>query len=267
MNGNLTSVGPRSSWAVMRSVIYALFLREAVTRLSLGRGGWVWIIVEQAEHLVLLIIWHGIVQHHLIPGMNAPLFIGLGLLPYFMMKSIALRGIDAIPANRALFVYRQIKPLDAVIARAILEGLIFLSVGVVLIVAFALFGVDVSIGNPLLVAGVFALFWLFGLGLGLALSVLTEMVHEIGTVTRMVFGIIYFGSSVLYPTSWIPAAWQHVYFFNPIVHAVELMRAGYFAHYRPSDLVSPAYLMAWVFGWILAGLFLHVRFAKRLVER
>ncbi|WP_321795806.1 ABC transporter permease [Caballeronia sp. J97] len=263
----MNTPAPRSSWAVMRSVIHALFLREAVTRLSIGRGGWVWIIIEQGEHIVLLIIWHGIVQHHLIPGVSVPLFVGLGILPYFMMKSIALRGIDSIPANRALFVYRQIKPVDAVIARAILEGLIFLVVGVVLVVGFALCGVDVSVGHPLQVAGVFMLFWLFGLGLGLALSVLTEIVHEIGTLTRMAFGIIYFASSVLYPTSWIPASWQPVYFLNPIVHAVELMREGYFTSYRPSDLVSPAYLMAWVFGWILTGLFLHVRFAKRLVER
>ncbi|MDR5744495.1 ABC transporter permease [Caballeronia sp. LZ029] len=267
MHNQLTAVGPRSSWTVMRSVIHALFLREAVTRLSLGRGGWVWIIIEQGEHIVLLVVWHGIIQHHMIPGVNVPLFIGLGLLPYYMMKSTALRGLDAIPANRALFVYRQIKPIDAVIARAILEALIYLVVGTVLILAFALCRVDVSIGHPLQVIGMFVLFWLFGLGLALTLSVAAELVHEVASIARMTFGIVYYASSALYPSSWIPVSWQPVYFLNPVVHAIELMRAGYLGSYRPNSLASFTYLMTWIGAWLITGLFLHVRFGKRLVER
>ena len=257
----------RSPMSVMRSVLHALVLREAVTRISLERGAWLWIMLEPAEHIVFLMLWHGLIQHHLIPGINAPLFIGVGVLAFFMLRSVATRGIDAISANMALFTYRQIKAIDAVLARALLEGVLYLLIATALIAGCAAFNVDVSIHDPLKALSGFALLWLLGLGFALTFSVCAKLIPEVGQIVKMTLGPIYYMSATLYPSSWIPASARPAFFMNPIVHGIEMIRAGFFEAYHEPDLVRPGYLALWALAFICTGLTLHLRFGKKLVER
>lgn len=258
---------PRSSVSVMCSVLYALVLREAVTRISLERGAWIWMLIEPGEHVVFMMLWHGLIQHHLIPGTNAPLFIGLGVLAFFMLRSVATRGMDAVSANLALFSYRQIKAIDTVLARAFLEGFLYLLLCVLLVLGCGLFDVDISINDPLKVLGAFTMLWSFGLGLALTFSVCSGLVPEIGQVFKMAFGPLYYMSATLYPSSWVPASVRPLFFLNPIVSGIEMIRAGFFEAYHEPDLVSPGYLAGWSLVLVITGLFLHVRFGKKLVER
>jgi capsular polysaccharide transport system permease protein len=258
---------PRSPLSVMRSVLYALVLREAVTRISLERGAWIWLLLEPGEHVIFLMLWHGLIQHHLIPGINAPLFIGVGVLSFFMMRSVAMRGMDAISANMALFSYRQIKAIDTVFARAFLEGFLYLIICALLIAGCSLFGVDTSMNDPLKVLGAFFMLWSLGLGLALTFSACAKLVPEMGQIVKMSFGPIYYMSATLYPSSWIPASVRPLFFMNPIVSGIEMIRAGFFEAYHEPDLVSPAYLGIWSLVLVATGLFLHVRFGRKLVER
>ncbi|WP_250517388.1 ABC transporter permease [Caballeronia sp. INDeC2] len=251
----------------MSAVLYALVLREAVTRLSIERGAWLWMLLEPGEHIVLLMLWHGLVQHHFIPGVNVPLFIGIGVLAFFMMRSVSLRGMEAISANMALFTYRQIKPVDTVLARGFLEGIIFLVIGVLLVTSCAMFGADISVCHPLRVITGAALMWSFGMGLALTLSSAKRLIPEIGQIAKMLFGPLYYTSAALYPSSWIPASARNLFFLNPIVHGVEMMRSGYFEAYAEPDQVDPAYLGCWALCLVALGLFLHVRFERKLGER
>lgn len=257
----------RSSMSVMRSVLYALILREAVTRISIERGAWLWIMLEPGEHILFLMLWHGLIQHHLIPGINAPLFIGVGVLAFFMLRSVTTRGMDAISANMALFTYRQIKAVDAVIARAFLELFLYLFIAAGLVGGCAAFDVDVSIHDPLRALLGFALLWLLALGMALTFSVCAKLVPEVGQVMKMAFGPIYYMSATLYPSSWIPASAQSAFFMNPIVHGIEMIRGGFFEAYHEPDLVRPGYLALWALAFNCFGLLLQVRFGKKLVER
>ncbi|WP_244173463.1 ABC transporter permease [Caballeronia temeraria] len=242
-------------------------MREAVTRISLERGAWIWLLLEPGEHVVFLMLWHGLIQHHLIPGINAPLFIGVGVLSFFMMRSVATRGMDAISANMALFSYRQIKAIDTVLARAFLEGFLYLLICVLLIAGCGLFGVDISMKDPLRVLFGFFMLWSLGLGLALTFSACAKLVPEVGQIVKMSFGPIYYMSATLYPSSWIPASVRPLFFMNPIVSGVEMIRAGFFEAYHEPDLVSPAYLGICSLVLVVSGLFLHARFGRKLVER
>lgn len=267
MSERMSERPSRSSLSVMCSALYALVLREAVTRISVERGAWIWMLLEPVEHVVFLMLWHGLIQHHLIPGINAPLFIGLGVLSFFMMRSVTTRGMDAVSANMALFSYRHIKAIDTVLARAFLEGFLYLLICVLLVLGCALFGVDVSMNDPLKVLGAFAMLWTFGLGLALTFSAFAKLVPEIGQVFKMAFGAVYYVSATLYPSSWVPASVRPLFFLNPIVSGIEMIRAGFFEAYHQPDLTSPGYLCGWSLVLVVTGLFLHVRFGKKLVER
>ncbi|WP_200876288.1 ABC transporter permease [Cupriavidus metallidurans] len=252
---------------VTLTVWRALFLREAVTRVSLERAGSLWILLESAEHIAFLMILHGILQHRLIPGANPPLFIGLGILPYYMFRRIALRGIDAVTSNRALFHYRQVKAFDVVLVRSLLEAFVYFIVSGVLILACWLYGMDVEPTSPLLVMLGFFLLWAFSTGISLILSAGSTIVPEIGQIAKIVSMWLFYISGVMYPIFIVPEPYRSWLLYNPIVHALEIMRIGYFPAYHAYEGISISYLSLISAALVTFGLLLHVRFRRELESR
>ncbi len=257
----------RSRFSVALSVWRALFLREANARLATERGAWLWLLLEPAIHIGFLMLLFGVVRHVLIPGMASSLFILVGILGFFLVRNVAGRGAEAIKANAALFAYRQVRPVDAVLVRAALEGLLYGLVFVVLLAACGLAGVDVWPRDPLQVLLAAALLWLLGVGLALSLATLGTLVPELGRIVSLFFAPLYFISAVMYPIASVPRPARDWLLLNPILHGLEAMRGGFFPAYRGQAYASLSYLLAWSLGSVLFGLALQRRFATRLVAQ
>ncbi len=112
----------RSSSLIAWTVWKALFLREAVARLSAGRAAWLWLLLEPVVHLVFIIVLFGFVLQRVVSGIDYSLFIATGILGFILARNTATRSKEAINANDTLFTYRQVFPVDTVLVRAALEG-------------------------------------------------------------------------------------------------------------------------------------------------
>jgi capsular polysaccharide transport system permease protein len=257
----------RSSAAITFAVWKALFLREAVTRLSAGRAAWLWILIEPLVHVVVLMTIFGFVYHRIISGVDGAMFIMTGLLGFFMARNTATRSIEAINANSALFAYRQVHPVDTVLVRAILEGFLLLIITLVLLTGAYLDGYPVVPKDPLQVVLCFAGMWMCGTGLGLILSVAAELVAELGKIARMIFLPLYFMSGVMYPAIIVPHPYRDWLLLNPFMNGLELIRGGFFPQYQVAPEASLSYLFGFALVTIFFGLALHVRYAEKLVER
>ena len=187
----------RSSASITWAVWKALFLREAVTRLSAGRAAWLWILLEPLVHLIFLTVLFGFILKQVASGIDGGLFITTGLLGYFMAQNTALRCKDAIDANTALFAYRQVLAVDTVLVRAVLEAVLQLISALVLLTGLGLFNYKVIPQYFLLVIVSFAALWLAGIGLGLMLSAASDLIPEFGKVAGMIVRPLYFISAVI----------------------------------------------------------------------
>lgn len=257
----------RSSASITWAVWKALFLREAVARLSAGRAAWLWILLEPLVHLIFLNVLFGFILQQVVSGIDGGLFITTGLLGFFMAQNTALRCKDAIDANTALFAYRQVLAVDTVLVRAALEAVLVLLSALVLLLGLGLLDYKIVPQDFLLVMVSFAALWLAGLGLGLILSVAAELIPEAGKVAGMMFRPLYFLSGVMYPLSAIPPAYRDWLLLNPLVHGIESLRIGFFPQYHAIAGVSLAYLLGFALATVCLGLALHVRFAARLVTQ
>lgn len=257
----------RSPLEVTLSVWKALFLREAVTRLATGRAAWLWLLLEPVAQVVMLMVVFSVIRKGSYQGVDFALYLAIGVIGFSMFKNSAQRAIDAIPANAALFAYRQVKPVDAVLVRSTLDGLIEFLVALALLAGSALAGMDVIPHDPVGVILVFFLLWLFGTGFGLILSVGSELIPEIGKVARLMFTPLYFVSGVMFSPHLLPPAVRDWVVVNPVMHGIELMREAFFASYPPLVGIDSGYLAIFALGAFLLGLALHVRFARRLVEQ
>ena len=155
----------RSSISITWAVWRALFLREAVSRLSAGRAAWLWILLEPLVHLIILYVLFGFILQKVVSGIDGGLFITTGLLGFFMAQNTALRCMEAINANAALFAYRQVHAVDTVLVRAALEAVLLLISALVLLLGLGLRGLKVALQDLLLVMVSLEALWVAGVGL------------------------------------------------------------------------------------------------------
>ena len=78
---------------------------------------------------------------------------------------------------------------------------------------------------------------------------------------------LYLISGVIWPLASIPLPYRDILMINPIAHALELVRTGFFPYYHTVPGLSMPYLFAWGVVSIMLGLMLYRRFAIQLVMR
>ncbi len=257
----------RSSINITLSVWKALFLRESVHRLFSSRAAWLWLLLEPMVHVVFLMFLFGVVSLRVIGGIEAAVWIMLGLLAFFMFRRTGTQGMHAVASNQALFSYRQVKPVDTVLSRAALEGFLMVLVTLVLCLGAALVGLDVIPANPLAVLEAFFGLWLVGLGFGLITSVAQHLVPELGKFVGLLMTPLYFLSGVMVPMHVVPAPYREWLMLNPLAHGVEAVRLGFAPHYQAVPELSIGYLYVSALIGVFFGLALHVHFSMRLATK
>lgn len=247
------------------SVWQALFLREAVSRLSAGRAAWLWLLLEPVIHVTYVLVIYTAIRVRSVGGIEAAVWLMVGMLAFFMFRRTAAQVMNGINANRVLFTYRQVKPVDSVLVRAGLEGFLMILISMILFSGAALFGFAIIPADPLAVLEAFFGLWMVGLGFGLTTSVAIELVPEIGKLIGFILRPLYMISGVLLPIGSIPQPYRAYLLFNPIVHGLEAVRLGFSPRYHAVEELNILYLYGFAMVAIFLGLALHNRFATRLV--
>lgn len=260
-------LGQRSSLGITLAVWKALFLREALSRLFASRAAWAWVLTEPVFHVAYLMFLFTAIRVQKVGGISTPLWIMVGMLGFFMFRRTGSRVQRAVLENRALFVYRQVKPIDAVLVRSGLEGFLMVVVAVLLFAGAALVGMDVRPADPGLVLMAFAGLWLVGLGFGLLVSVVSELASEAGQVINLIMKPMYLISGIVFPLSMVPLPYREWLMLNPVAHGLEAARLGFASYYHPAPELSMSYLYGWALVGIFFGLALHRRFALKLVAQ
>jgi len=249
---------PRSAFNISRAVVFAMVLREMQVRFSSRRLGGVWTLLEPLLHLVLMMLIYAYIRSKGLPGMELPVFLLLGVLPFLMFKNISLNMMEALEANRALFAYRQIQVMDAWVARFVVHFCI--SASVLLLVGFVMAfwgGYDLTIRAPL----EWALAWLVGLtlafGLGMIYCTLAEVMPESKSIIRLAYFPLYLLSGAIFPVWHLPSSVLDWMALNPWLHVIELLRVDASISYPRVDQINLLYPAVWAAATVFIGLGLY----------
>lgn len=257
----------RTSAVITLSVWKALFLREAISRLSTGRAAWLWLLLEPLAHVVFLLFIFTIIRMRTVGGIDTTVWLMIGMLAFLMFRRTATQTQNAVRSNQGLFTYRQVKPVDTVLVRAALEGFLTILIAVILFGGAALLGVGVLPDDPLSVLVAFFGLWLVGMGFGMIASVASELVPELEKVIGFAMTPLYFASGVIFPITVIPQPYRDWLLLNPVAHGMEAARLGFAPYYHAVPELSIAYVYGFALSTIFLGLALHSRFAARLVAQ
>lgn len=252
-----SAAAPRSAFTIFRSVVFAMFVRELQTRFGASRLGYLWAILEPAAQVIVLEIVFGFAGRRALPGVDFPVFIITGVVPFSLFRQVLRQSMEAVDANRALFGYRQVKPIDGIVARVLLETVVYAVVFALLVWGAALFGYDVSIQDPIGFLGIMGLLLVFSAGLGIVFCVLGSLFRELKRLVPLLLTPLFFISGVFFSIGLIPLEYRPYLLWNPILHAIELSRDRYFPNFDAAPEASLAFLTMCAITALLAGLSLY----------
>lgn len=216
----------QEGWRIQLRVIHALMIRELNTRYGRENIGFLWIMVEPLlfAGLVATIwrIWKGPEEH----GISIVAFVVSGYIPITLFRHGISRSALVFTANSSLMYHRQIKVLDFVFVRFIIELLggmmAYVFIAGVLII-FDLFPVPADLG--LLIAGWF-LYATFSMSLCFIVAPLSEMSDVLEKFIPVITYIMIPFSGLFTMSAWLTPTAREFLMWSPFVNGMEMMRKG-----------------------------------------
>ena len=145
-----------------KNVVSALVYRELKTRISLVKFGLFGVLLQPLGTFIIFLLIFGFIRRRGVGGLDisfVPIFLISGIILYTLFVEIIIRSLNSIEANKALFFYRQVKPIDTILARVYVESGLFSFVFIILTSAvFLIFETLVSITTTFIVISIFVRF-------------------------------------------------------------------------------------------------------------
>lgn len=257
----------RTHLQIQRDVIYALLVRELSSMFGKSRGGFIWVLVEPIAHLLVPVVIRGFIKQSLVPGVEFPVFIVYGILPFLLFKAICLQIVNGVNAGQGLLSYRQVLLMDVFIAKAMAFFVIQATVFTIVLTGLGMLGFHVLPPRPVEFAGVLVLTLVLAFGLGLLFAAVASLVPDAKSVIRVMFMPLYFVSGILFPVTRFPDEWVRWMAFNPVLHLVELSRVMGIERYEPMKYLSIGYPVALALTTTIVGLMLYrLRYLARVTQ-
>lgn len=231
----------RSPLRIQRAVLVALVIRELRSRVQGRWLGLLWMLFEPLAHVTVILALFGFRHHVASANVEFPVFLVTGLLPFFMFRNLARRLPNAISANRGLYAYRQVKPIDALAARAVVEIGLYSAVYLAALALLGWLGYHSVPIEPLELMVVSAVLLALGIGLGLLFSVLVHNRPKVETLIGMLFLPLYILSGVIFPMHSLHPDIRDWLLWNPVLHLIDLSRQHFIPNFQPMPGVNLAY--------------------------
>ncbi len=257
---------PLAAVGIQCRVIIALIIREARTRFGESRLGYGWALLEPILHILMLSLVFAVLMHGRPPiGAQFFIFYYTGIIPYHIFVHSSSSMTYAIAANGALLQLPLVKSYDVILARGLLEFATDIIVAVILLAGFDAIGMAAMPADLGAVAAAAAAAWLLGSGCGFVNAVINAFCKSWDKIWAQITRILYFCSGIFYVPGMMPQSIRDQLAWNPVLHAVDWFRAGFFADYTPHWL-DRCYLIAVAGALLAAGLGLERGLRRRLCE-
>lgn len=219
--------GLLGSAAVQARVVWALLLREMLTRYGRHNIGFLWLFVEPALFTLAIAWLWSLVRAH---ATDLPIieFAVTGYATVLLWRNAASRCTKAVETNWALLYHRNVTALDVFLARIALEVAGASLAFAVLALVLVLVGVMHWPQDALRVLLAWLLLIWFAVGFALIVGALSERSNTFERMWHVIAYILFPLSGAVYMANWLPDQAREVVLVLPMVHGVEMLRHGWF---------------------------------------
>lgn len=217
-------------------VTAALIIRETAARYGNKPGGYIWAILDPLAHVLIMTVLFSVIARTPPLGTDFALFFATGYLPFSAYQGMSVFVASAVRANKNLFSYPIVAPIDAVVSRYILQ---FMTSVLVTIVIFAICTSETKHLHDINMGIVVASFTLATL-LGVAVGMMNIPLFNDYPLWEKIFGLInrplFMISGVLLLPDAMPGQIHDFLLWNPLVHIIMWFRTGIYPSYKAGGL-------------------------------
>jgi capsular polysaccharide transport system permease protein len=203
-------------------------------------------------------------------GAKSPLdysvFITIGFVAFNLFRHILDRSMSAFAGNKGLYAYKQVKPIDGLIARILVEVLISSIIATIFIIVGLYLNRDMSVENIGMVIIGFIWLIIFSFGSGLFISVIGIFFESFLKVVKLLLSPLMFISAVFYSMQNMPQTLQQLLYYNPLAHFIEMIHDNYF-YVLNDDFVDYEYMLIWTIIPLYIGLLLYRKLEKGIISK
>lgn len=218
----------RDAIRIQRRVIWALLMREVITRFGRENVGVLWLVGEPMLFtLGVAALWTAAGLHH---GSSLPIvaFAITGYSSVLMWRNTVGRCNSGIQQNFNLLYHRNVRVIDVFITRILLEMAGATTSFIVLATFFTAIGWIAPPIDALTVVGGWMMLAWFGAALAILIGAATAYSELVDRLWHPAAYLLFPLSGAAFMVDWLPPAMQQTVLLLPMVHGVELLREGYF---------------------------------------
>lgn len=234
-------------------------------RLFNSRTSLLWLFLGPVFHMSYLIVIFSSIRVRHIGGVSLSLWLLTGLITYFLFSWTSQRVSLGVSSNKSIFAFRQILPIDTLLVRSLIEAILLF---IIFIIMYLIIDFLIDLERPsnfFFILSSFFCSWMLGIGWGLMLCLVHELLPDFYSFLDLIKMPLYFISGVIFPISLLPAALHEFLLYNPLAHSVEFARSGLSSNYHMMQGVNIGY------GWFISIFFLLVgligvrKYSNRLI--
>ena len=234
-------------------VIWALTLRETVTRFGREGLGMLWMIGEPALFVVGVMIIFSFIDSGYPYGISPAEWLAVSYPTLLFWRNGTGRVTGAIEQNRSLLHHQPIRPMDILYARILLEFTSGMAVFLFLFPIFITVGICHLPSNLLIMAVGYLLIIWFSFGFVLIMAGLAELSETIEKTSHIILYLMLPFCGVFFPTFLVPEPYRSYLLYFPLIDAVDYFHHGYFGPTVPS-YYHLGYTVLALLGMTLFGL-------------
>jgi ABC-type polysaccharide/polyol phosphate export permease len=220
----------RAAFAIQMRVLHALLMRELITRFGRENLGVLWLVGEPMIFtLGVATLWSVAGLRH---GSAIPIvaFAITGYSSVLMWRNSVTRAGAAIEQNKSLLFHRNVRVIDVLLTRILLEAGGATASFVVLSLVFMGVGWMPPPNNLLEVLfGWLMLAW-FGTALALTLGAASGFSDIVERLWHPAAYLLFPLSGAAFMVDWMPQKFQNMVLLLPMVHGTEMLREGWFGN-------------------------------------
>lgn len=250
----------KRSWVIQNRVINALLMREIITRYGRRDIGFLWLFVEPLMMTLLVSLLWKFVRGDQTSTLNIVAFVITGYPLMMMWRNASNRAIGAISANISLLYHRNVRVLDTIFARMLLE-ISGATVAQILIMAIfiALNWIDVPQDIFYMVIAWVLMAW-FAIGLGLIICSIAQKFEVFGKIWNTLSFVSMPLSGAFFFLHNLPQQGREFFQWVPMVSGTEMFRHGYFGESVVTYENIP-FLIFYNLAMLLVGLIMVKKFS------
>ncbi|MBN2855593.1 MAG: ABC transporter permease [Halothiobacillaceae bacterium] len=219
---------------IQRRVIWALILREMITRYGREGLGVIWVIAEPAMFIVGVMVIFSNMGHSAFQGTTIAEYLAVSYPTLLLWRNGVGRVVKAVDVNRALLHHRPVRPMDIIYSRIILEFASATGASFFLYLIFVAVGICQLPADLLtMLIGYFMVVW-FSFAFVLIMAALAELNDTIERTSHIILYLMLPVSGVFLPAYLVPEPYRDYLLLFPLVDCVEWFHHGYYGDRMPS---------------------------------